>query len=102
MMPRDFHPCEYCCALTDWRDEDGDYACRPGHGCSVKHKARVAKAWNRWTPAEVAEIRRGYANGTPVTTLALSVNHSTKSVMALASSLGIRHASKSKTIGGAA
>ena len=95
-MARGFHPCAYCCALTDWRDEDGDHACRPGHGCSVRPKVRASKAWNRWTPAKITAVRRGYSDGTPVKDLALAVNHSTKSVMALAHSLGLRHASKAK------
>lgn len=70
-MSREFHPCAFCCALTNGVDADGDPACRPGHGCTVKRKQpRASKPWTRWSNNDVEIVRRGYACGTPVAPIA--------------------------------
>lgn len=98
-MSREFHPCAFCCALTNGVDADGDPACRPGHGCTVKRKQpRASKPWTRWSNNDVEIVRRGYACGTPVKDIALALNRSMRAILALAQARGYAHASKSRKV----
>lgn len=54
MAVRKYWPCEWCGALTSGRDERGDAACKPGHGCATGVGARCDRRARRWTADERA------------------------------------------------